>query len=138
VFLADQDGEQRIVAEAVVVVEIAIAEAESEDSLLEKFGEGVLDEFGVAVIGETVGELVEEVELGFDLPQEESTGVGGHRAAVKTGDHVPGSQGLEGQFWSVTVCHGATVSGVDSKGLWLFPLCQLRVRRASPLVRNRG
>src|SRR5262245_9537954 len=125
-------------AEAVVVVEVLVAQAEGENALLEEFGERVLHQVGVAVIGKAGGELVEEVELGLHLAQQEAAGIGGDRSAVEVGDDVTPPKVLEDQFPVVTVCHGAAVSGVASKGLSLFPLCQLRNPRARPLVRKSG
>jgi hypothetical protein len=66
---ADEGGEQGIVAEGVVVVEVLATQAEGEDALLEELGEGVLDQLGVAEVGEAAGELVEEVKLGLDLAE---------------------------------------------------------------------
>ncbi len=136
--LIDEDSKQGIVTEAVVVVEVAVAEAQGEDALLEEVGEGVLDAIRVAVIGEAAGELIDKVELGFDLAEKESAGVGGDRSAVEVGDDGPGAEVLEDECGCVTVCHGAVISRVGSKGLSLFPLCQLRDHRASLLVRNMG
>src|SRR5207302_11382227 len=86
--LAGEDGEQRIVAEGVVVVEVLVAQAQTEDALLKELGEGVLEAVGVAVGGEAAGELVVEVEFGLDLAGQQSTGVGGDVAAVEGGDHL--------------------------------------------------
>jgi hypothetical protein len=93
-----------------VVVEVLVAQAQAEDALLEEFGEGVLDLVGVAVVGEAAGELVEEVELGLDLAQEQAAGVGGDGGAVKAGADVSVAEGLEGQGRPSTRCwHGAVL-----------------------------
>lgn len=52
-----------------MVVEVFVAEAQTEEALLEEVGHGVLDQRGVAVIGEAAGELLDEVELRFDLAE---------------------------------------------------------------------
>jgi hypothetical protein len=92
----------------------------------------------MAMIGETGSELVNEVELGFDLSQQEAAGIGGDGASVEASDGVAATEVLEEQFGVVTVCHGAVVYVVGSKRLLLFSLCQLRNHRASPRVRNSG
>jgi hypothetical protein len=104
------------VAEAVVVVEVAVAEAEGQDTLLEEIGEGMLEAFGVAVIGKAGGERVEEVERGLDLAAAESAGVGGDGAAVARGDDGTGSEILEGALGGGTGCQGAMVWGLAARG----------------------
>ena len=84
--LIDEDGQERVVPQLVVIVEVFVAQAQPEDALLEEFGERVLDQVGVAVIGEAAGELFDEVEAAFDLAEEQAAGVGGHVATVKAGD----------------------------------------------------
>ena len=138
IVLADQDGQQRVVAQAVVVDEVFVAEAEAEDALLEQIGQGVLDEFRIAVVGEAAGEWFEEAELGFDLTEEQAAGVGGDGSAVEAGDDFAGAEVLEEQGRGVTGCHGVTASGVGVKVLVAQPLCQLRGRCASAMVRNSG
>jgi hypothetical protein len=78
------------------------------------------------------------VELGFELSQQESAGIGGDGTSIEASDNVAAPEVLEEQLGVVTVCHGAVVSEVGSKGLLLFSLCQLRNHRASPVVRNSG
>jgi hypothetical protein len=76
------------VAESVVVVEIFVAQTESEDALFEECGEGMLDAFGIAMVGEAGGELVEESELGFDFAEQERAGVGGDATALEVGENL--------------------------------------------------
>jgi hypothetical protein len=94
IFLADQDGEERIVAELIVVIVIFVAQAQAENALLEKFVEGVLDAFGITVIGETASELGHEAELGFDFAQEQAAGIGGDFAS-EGGNDFTFTQSLE-------------------------------------------
>ena len=49
-----------------MVIEVAVAQAQGQDALFEEFGEGVLNQLGIAVIGKAGGELVDEAKLGFD------------------------------------------------------------------------
>src|SRR5262249_43066346 len=125
-------------AQSVVVDEVFVAEAQAEDALLEEVVQGVFDEFGIAVVGEAAGELLDEAELGLDLAEEQSAAVGGDGAAVEAGDDFAGAEGLEEQGGGVTVCHDAAASGVAIKVLVAQPLCQPRGRCARGLVRNMG
>src|SRR5207302_7653666 len=97
IFLADEDSEQRVVAELVMVVEVFVAEAQTEEALLEEFGQGVLDQLRVAVVGEAAGELLDEVELRFDLAEQQTARIGGDLPPVETGHDLTGSEGLEKQ-----------------------------------------
>jgi hypothetical protein len=60
VSLADDGGEQRVTAEVVVVVEVLVAQRQGVDPLGDQLLDGVLDEAGVAVVGEAVGELADD------------------------------------------------------------------------------
>ncbi len=93
-----------------MVIEVAVAQAQGQDALFEEFGEGVLNQLGIAVIGKAGGELVDEVKLGFDFAEEQSAGIGGDGSAVEVGDDVPPAEGLETESGGSTVCHGAVVS----------------------------
>src|SRR5262249_49932538 len=138
IVLADEDGEQGVVAELVMVVEVLVAQAQAEDALLEEVRQGVLDLVGVAVVPEAAGQLVEEVEPGLEFAEEQPAGIGGDGGAVEAGDDVARSEAVEKQIGGVTRCQNARASWVGRKGLWQNPLCQLRGRRARALVRNAG
>ena len=88
-----------------MVVEVFVAQAEAEDALLEQVEQGVFDEVGVAVIGEAVGELLDEVELGFDLAEQQPAGIGGDGAAVKACHDVTRTEVLEKEIGRGTICH---------------------------------
>jgi hypothetical protein len=47
------------------------------------------------MIGETGSELFDEVELGFDLSQQEAAGIGGDGTSVEASDNVAASEVLE-------------------------------------------
>ena len=61
----------------------------------------MLDEVGIAVIGEAAGELSNEVEAGFDLAEEQAAGVGGDGSAIETGDDFAGAEEREIQITRV-------------------------------------
>lgn len=88
IFLADQNGEQGIVTQLIVIVEIFVSQTQAEDALLEKLFERVLDAIGIAIIGKAACELRDEAELGFDFPQQQSAGIGSDLAAVKASDDI--------------------------------------------------
>ena len=117
VLLADEDGQ-----EGVVVVEVLVAQAEAEEALLEEFGEGMLDLVGVAVVGEAAGELVDEVELGFDLAEEEVARVGGNGGAVEADADSTAAEGLKGEGRWHTLCSHGAVLGKARKRKVLNPL----------------
>jgi hypothetical protein len=87
---ADEHGHEGIVAEAVVIVEIFVAQAEAEHALLEQGDEGVFEAFGIAVVGEARGERVEQTEFGFDFAEQECSRIGGDTTAVEIGDNLAG------------------------------------------------
>ena len=66
---AGEHRHQRIVAEAVVVVEVFVAEAEPEDPLLEQGAEGMFDAVRIAMVAEAVREEVEQAELAVEFAE---------------------------------------------------------------------
>ncbi len=93
--LSHQDGQERVMAESVVVVEVFVAQGQSGGWLGQQLVDGVFDQFGIAVVGETGGQPTDDAGLGLDLPQEESAGVRGNGPAIESGGDFPVSQGLE-------------------------------------------
>jgi hypothetical protein len=75
----------------------------------------------MAMIGEATSKLVDEMELGFDLAEEESAGIGRDGAAVEVGDDVPAAERLEKESRGSTVCHGAMVSENWQQGVVAIP-----------------
>jgi len=102
--LTGEDSEQGVSAEAVVVVEILVSEAEAVDALFDELQEGVFDAVGIAVVGETVGEGIQEVELLLDFTQKQPASVGGDGTAVKGGENRTGTEGLEIEARGSTLC----------------------------------
>ncbi len=52
-----------------------MAEAEAVDSLGDEVEDGVLDEQGLAMIGEAAGEVLEDTGAEVHFPQEQASGV---------------------------------------------------------------
>lgn len=65
--LPDQRGQQRIVPQPVVIVEVFITQAQSEEPLLQQVDQRMLDALRIAMIGETGGEPFDESESVVDL-----------------------------------------------------------------------
>ena len=108
IFFAHQDRQERVVPQPLVVVEIFIAEAQTENALLEQFQKCVLDEFGIAMIGEAAGKLFDEMELGFDLPEQQPPGIGSDLAAIEASDYLAAAEILEKKMLLVTLCHSVS------------------------------
>src|SRR5512135_1348254 len=60
VLLADDGGQQGVAAEVVVIIEVLVAQCQAVDPLGDQIPDGVLDEVGVAMVGEAGGELVKD------------------------------------------------------------------------------
>jgi len=81
--LADQGGPQRIMPQLVVVVEIFVAQSQAKDSLPQQLLDRMFDQFFIAIISETAGQLPDDARLLLDLPQQQPTGIGGDRPPSK-------------------------------------------------------
>jgi hypothetical protein len=88
VAFADDGGQQGIVAEIVVIVEIFVSQGQAIDALSDELLKGVFDELGIAMVGETTGKLADDAGEFFDLPQQQGAAVGGDAATVKVGAHL--------------------------------------------------
>src|SRR5262249_51833332 len=75
VAFADDGGQQGIVAEIVVVVEIFVSQGQAIDALSDELLEGVFDELGIAMVGETGGELADDAGEFFDFSQQQGAAV---------------------------------------------------------------
>jgi len=76
-------GEEWIVAEDVVVIEVFVAARDAEDALADELFGGVLDEGLLAVIDEALGEALEQPHAKRDLSQQHETAIGGRAAGVE-------------------------------------------------------
>ena len=71
-----------------MIVEVLVAQGEAVDPLGEQLGHGVLDEVGVAMVGEAGGELANDPGEALGLAEQQGTAVGGDVAAVEVGEDV--------------------------------------------------
>lgn len=65
----------------------------------------MLDQSGIAKIGEAAGELFEEAKLVFDFAKQQATGIAGDFAAVERGDGFARTEVLEFEKSWNTLCH---------------------------------
>ena len=99
--LADDGGQQGVAAEVVVVVEVLVAQRQGVDPLGDEVLEGVLDEVGVAMVGEAGGELAEDAGEFLGLAEQQGAAVGGDVAAVESGEDLAGAEEREIQITRV-------------------------------------
>ena len=66
VALADEGGQQRIMAESIVVIEVFVAEGQCVDALPKQMLDLVLDEVGVAVVVKTIRHAFSESQVAID------------------------------------------------------------------------
>src|SRR5580658_3271861 len=76
---------ERVVAEALVVVEIFVPGGDAEDALCQHGGLGMGNEFGVAGIGNDLIESGNETKIAVRFAKHERAGIGGDVAAGKVG-----------------------------------------------------
>ena len=75
-----------------MVVEVLVAQGQAVDPLGEQFLDGVLDEVGVAVVGEAGGELADDPGESLGLAEQQGAAVGGDVAAVEVGEDFAGAE----------------------------------------------
>lgn len=121
-----------------MVVEVLVAETDAEDALLEQMEERVLDEFGVAMIGEAGGELIEKAKVGIDFAKEQSAGIGGDASTIESGENFAVAELLEGKRGRNSLCHTATAPCRKRKCLQLQTHTPDRALRFFNSVRNPG
>ena len=73
-----------------MVVDILVAQRQSKNPLGDQMRDGMLDDFGVAVIGEASGKSSDDRQFRFDFSQQQSAGIGGQMSAGEIGDDFPG------------------------------------------------
>ena len=81
--LVGQQGQQRVVPQIVVVVEVLVPQGDAGDTLRQQRPQGVYPEPGIAVILEARSHPVEEPDEAVDLPEQQRSGVRRDRSAVE-------------------------------------------------------
>ena len=116
--LADDGGQQGVAAEVVVVVEVLVAQGQGVDPLGEEFLDGVLDEVGVAVVGEAGGELADDAGESLGLAEQQGAAVGGDVAAVEVGEDLAGAEHGKVEVGGATLCRHRAALVRCRRGLW--------------------
>ena len=98
-------GQQRIGAQLVVVVEVFVAEGESQHTLAHHDGQRVLDEATLAGVAEATGEFVAEAEVAVGLAQQQHAAVAGEVAAAEIRLDATRTKGLKSESLLATLCH---------------------------------
>ena len=106
VLLAAEQGQQRVRAQLIVIVEILITQRQPVDALGDQLAHAVFDLPGLAVIAEAGGELPHDAAALFGLAQQQRAAVGGDGAAIETGHHLAAAVVGEGEAGWGTLCHG--------------------------------
>ena len=97
-------GQERIVPERVVIVEVVGAQRQTVEPLGEQVFERVIAIARVAPVGERLGQRAGQSPAAIQLAQEQRAAVAGEVAAGKIGDDLAGAEVLKKQRLVVTVC----------------------------------
>ena len=89
--LARHRRQQWIVAQAVVIVEVFIAQSQTEDPLCQHLLQTMLGHRRIAPVVEALAEPPDHLHLGVGLSQQHHSGVGADRSSVELGNHGPRS-----------------------------------------------
>ncbi len=90
--LPHQHGQQRIVTQIVVIVEVFISQTQSVHALSNQFFDRVLDQFRITMIDEAPHKPGDDPRSRLDLPEQQASGIGSDRPSVKSSDHLPPPQ----------------------------------------------
>ena len=111
-------GHHRVVAQLVVIHQILIAEGDPEDPLTNQPRHRVLDQIGVAVIGETAGKAIDQPDVLISGTEQHRPGLRGHLATVKRGHHFPTFDGCKTKQIRATLCLHRDSPGLRDKPFW--------------------
>ena len=136
--LADHDGQERIVPQLVVIIEVFVTQGQSEDPLPQKLLDRVFDPFFVAMIGKTLSQLPDDARVLLDLSQQQTTGIRGDRAAVKPDRDSTAGEGLKIERLSLTLCGHWAASLLLDKCLSTKSLMPKAAALFHGAVRNAG
>ena len=75
VALTNDSSQQRIVAQGIVIVEILVGVGDPKDPLTEHVEDGMLNEGGIAIIGNELRDPSQEIEVGIGLGQQDAASV---------------------------------------------------------------
>src|ERR1700728_1081840 len=111
--MVGQDLPERIVAKALVIVEVFVPSGDAKDALGQQCGLGMDGECGVTRIGNDLVEGGNETEIVVGFPKKERAGIGGDVAAGKVGVNFATAGTGKREGGCGTLCHrdGSGVGG---------------------------
>ena len=96
---------ERVIAEALVVVEVFVPGGDAEDALCQQGRLGMGREYGVAGIGNDPVEGSDEPEVAVGFAKHACASIGGDVAAGKVGVNFAAVATGKGKRWCDTLCH---------------------------------
>src|SRR5450759_2293066 len=96
IILAQRHGQHRIAPQFIVVVEILVAQSQPEHALHDQIQQRVLDQLGVAVVGEASGEALYDLGSLLQFLQHQRSAIGSDIAPIEAPNQLPSSQVLRG------------------------------------------
>jgi len=99
-----------------MIVEIFVAESDSEDSLRKEVAEGMLDALGSAIVTKSRQQPVEETKPSLRRREQDRTAVRADRAATEINDHFAPAEGSGSSLRRDTLCNhkiASVVSGLE-------------------------
>ena len=102
--LAGQQGQQGIVPQEVMVVEVFVSQRDAGDALRDQRAHRVLRQTRIAPVREAGGHPVEQPDRAVGPPQQQGSPVRGDRAAVERGHHLPALAPLKSERNGSTLC----------------------------------
>jgi hypothetical protein len=124
--LAHRGGDQGVMAQGIVVVEVRVTQGQGVHPLADQLTHAVLDEIGIAVIDELPGRARDDPGPRLDFPQQQGAAIGADRPTVEATDHHALAQPLKLQLFSATLCDQRVALALLHNSLIAQPLCLRR------------
>jgi hypothetical protein len=135
--LAGQHGQNRIMPQFIVVVQILVAKGNADDALHHHGLDVVLNQPRCPGVGKAGGKALGQPDRPVGLAQQQGTGIRGDRAAVETGNHLAATQRGKFEQRRATLCRHGAVLGFGKRCGDSTVFRNLRPN-ASDSVRNAG
>jgi hypothetical protein len=110
-------------AEAVMILEILVAQSQREDSLPNQLFDRMLDARGITIVVKAGGQAWQEAQLLLDFPQQERPAIARDRTGIKAGYDLTTERRRKGKRILDTLCpgKGRLLSGANQ--FYANPLC---------------
>ena len=102
--LAGEQGQNRVVPQLVVVVEVFVSQGDAHDALPHQRPDRVFRETGIAVVGEAIRHPVQDPDRPVDLAKQQHSGVRRDRSAVERGRYPAALAPLKCEGKRFTLC----------------------------------